>query len=381
MTKKTKGILFFSFAFVVISALAYFVASHLTEKPNKIEYIVTSTNGAPALESASSGANTVTTFRKGKVVEFDSIVGNWGVIDVNYKPTYVALSGLKPYAAPTGERPGPGQHFSTVTPEDISYTWSTNRIMERMPDIGLLRGKVGNPDLWFWGAAFLLLVCFAIATWAGSDLETWTWEYKMLYLLLILCSVCEVVYITASEEPLSFFSPDLVGWWQAVIRFAAVFVMLQLQLSLVITMLDKVENEAQYSFMVDTTSYVMWGGALAIAGLFVWSIFKSTPEWWYWLAAAAIVLLPLVAMLISAVRGREWEPLLVAAPLYIVCGFALMMSLSAMLIVLIALFVTYLLIRTALMFLGEGTSERKIDGTYHYVFPDGSSSPFNRFSW
>lgn len=58
-----------------------------------------------------------------------------------------------------------------------------------------------------------------------------------------------------------------------------------------------------------------------------------------------------------------------------------MVSLSVMLIVLVSILIAYLLVRTAMMFLGEGSLEQDANGVYHYVFPDGSTSMFDSFSW
>lgn len=380
MTTKTRGILYFSFVAAVILTLAYFVGRHI-RGVEKFAYIVTSSAGAPAQNEPLAGSRTVTTFPKNKVVEFDSIVGNWGVINVNYRPTFVALSAVKPFVPATIERPGPGQHCSPAREDELAYFWSTNRIMERLPDFGLLRGKAGNPDMWFWSGGFFLLICFAVALWAGEDFSSGIWEFKAVYILLLLSSVCEAVYLLASEEPLAFFSPDNVGWWSAIWRFGALFVVLMWQLSMVVAVLCKYEDDCRHGYLASWTSYLIWGGALCVTGVFVCAVFGQTPDWWYWIVCAFVVGFPLMSMAVSSGRGAEAGPLLVAAPFYIICGPVLMAVLSVMLIVIVTIFITYLLIRTALMFLGEGSLTRKVDGTYVFMFPDGSTSLHNRFSW
>ena len=380
MTTKTRGILYFSFVAAVILTLAYFVGRHI-RGVEKFAYIVTSSAGAPAQNEPLAGSRTVTTFPKNKVVEFDSIVGNWGVINVNYRPTFVALSTVKPFVPATIERPGPGQHCSPAKEEDLNYFWSTNRIIERLPDFGLLRGKVGNPDMWFWGAGFLLLIVLAVTIWAGEDFEGGTWEFAVTYVLLLLASVCEGVYLLSSEEPLSFFSPDNVGWWSAIWRFGALFVILMWQLSIVVCVLYEYQETFEHGYLASWISYIIWGGALCVTGIFVCAVFEQTPDWWYWIVCAVVIGFPLLAMAVSSGRCTRLGPLLVAAPFYFVCGTVLMVLLSVLLIVIVTIFITYLLIRTALMFLGDGTMKQKIDGTYVFMFPDGSTSLHNRFSW
>jgi|GEM_PF-4543708 membrane protein len=383
MTTKTKKTIFFIIAIIVIIVSGSLIGHHVyTQAEARIPYIVTAEDGVRAKRTMGKSSQTITVHRKGEILKFDSIIDNaWGVHTANFRTTYVPLNGVALCKPSDGQRPGPGQHYTPVTDAEFAYTWSTNRIIEHMPDFGVLRGKAGNADVWFWVGGFLLLITVLYGFWVGSDLSFNTWEFYFIGIMLMAVSVCQVVYLTSSEEPLAFFSPDNVGWWQAIIRFIAVFVALQLQLSLFVYLLEKIEKESKKGFLSDWVSYFIWGGSLVSVGIFVFGIFEEKPEPWYWYIAVAIIIIPVIALIISAIRGREVGPQLIALLLYIVCGGALMVSLSVMLIVLVSILIAYLLVRTAMMFLGEGSLEQDANGVYHYVFPDGSTSLFDSFSW
>lgn len=378
MPRAKSGLLFYSITTILLLGLAYLVAKNIFLPKTLEHYQVTNTSGAVVRSQANQTAKSLTKLNAGHKLVFDSISGNYGVISFNYKPAYVSLADVAMDTV-TATRPGPGQHV--VGPYGVYEIWTTNNIIAALPDFGFLRGKVANPDLWFWAAAFLLLFSYAIAFRTGRNLSVGSMEWKFLFVMMIGASACQFVYLTSSEEPLSFFSPDVVGWGWAIAHFVLVYIGLSLQLDLLCKMIYLVQRECLISFQARGISYYIWGGALVFAGLFVWDWFKATPPWWYWGIAGALIAIPLMAMLAAALKGREIEPVLTAMPLYAVCGTVLMLCLSIMTIVLVILILTYLMVRTALMFMGEGKLEKDQGGRFIYVFPDGSKSLFNRFSW
>lgn len=291
-----------------------------------------------------------------------------------------------PAAEPVSEaevRPGPGQHYTTVTPEDFWWQFSTNRIMERIPDIGLLRGRAGNPDVWFWLSLGLFAACFVLNFISDESDEYITdWIFWSVLGCFVAGSVSQALYILSSEEPLSFFSPDIHSVWRCAAVLVAMIIVVQAQFNLLVKLLNSIEYRTRKGFKSSWTSFFVWGTVVSLLGYFVTRVFNDKPEWWWWAGTAVLYAVPPVLMLLSSCIARDVRPLLIGVPLYVVGTLPLIFVVSVVSVVVLTIIIVCLIVRLAMFILGEGTLEYdKSGGRYLYVFPDGSKSLFDRHVW
>lgn len=350
-------------------------------------YIVDCNSTLSIRSAPDSSAPVVGSLSNGTKIYVEAFDGDWAEIKYNNNKAYIAAKYIKESeitaARRAGIRPGPGQHFSPVKKSDFSWQLSTNRIMERLPDFGILRGKVGNPDIWFWMAMGLFAIVFAINWFAN---ETYKFKTDKFFWSVLLCftlaSICELVYILSSEEPISFFSPDINTMGTAIFNFLALIILTQAQFSIMVKLLNSIEYRSSRNFMASWGSFFIWGAIIGMIGYFVTLVFENKPEWWWWLATGILYTVPIIAMLVSSCAGSDLRPLLLGIPLYIIGSIPLIFMMSIIAVALIFIVITYLMIRTALFFIGEGTLVKEnLTGQIYYIFPDGSRSLFDRHVW
>lgn len=369
------------FIILIISALTLSATS----------YKVTSTGELNIREGGASNAKVLGTLPPDTVIDVESVEGDWANFEYNGKKGYVAAKYIEivdpqTVSAAVGARPGPGQHVEPKCKYEIANQFSTNRIMEHLPDFGFLRGKAGNPDIWFWTAVGLVALCLILNFIFKDERGNYTdeWKFYIVLFCFIMLSVCETVYILSSEEPISFFSPDINSVFMSIVRFILLLIVMLEQFNILIGLLVHIEDHATHGFGADKVSWFIWCGVIGAIGYFITLLFKETPDWWWWTLTGGLVAVPILGMLLSSVRGRGWRSAVIGIPLYLISLTPLIFGMSIIAIGIIMVILTYFLIQVCAWALGDGTLERdRITGQYHYVFPDGTTSLFNRhtFNW
>ncbi|MDE6009535.1 MAG: SH3 domain-containing protein [Muribaculaceae bacterium] len=334
-------------------------------------------------------ATVLGTLSPGTIIEVKTVEGDWASLDYKGKTGYVATKYIETVDATSstvGARPGPGQHVEPKCKYEIANQFSTNRIMERLPDFGFLRGKAGNPDMWFWLAATLVAACIIMNIIFKDERGNYSdeWKFYAVLFCFMALSACEIIYLLSSEEPISFFSPDINSVFISVIRFILLFIVIQEQFNILIGLFVHIEDHAAYGFWADKISWFIWGGIIGAIGYFVTLLFQDSPEWWWWALTGGLVAVPIIGMLLSAFRGKGWRSAVIGIPLYLIALIPLIFGMSIITIGIIMVVFTYFIIQACSWALGDGTLERdRITGQYRYVFPDGTTSLFNRhtFNW
>ena len=347
-------------------------------------YTVSSSSQLNVRKTPSQSGSVVGKMAPGASVNVESIEKGWARIEYNGKTGYVSAQYLSPgnaaSASSSGLRPGPGQHIETTGPDDISRQFSTNRIMEHIPDFGFLRGKAGTPDVWFWVAFGLLTVCIGIKFFDEFDLST-DWCFYTTLVAFVGASICEIIYLLSSEEPLSFFSPDINPVFKAIASFILLVVMIMEQFNILVTLLVRIQDDAERGFMASYTSYFIWGGVIGLLGYFVTLFLHETTFWWWWPTCGFIVSIPVIAMLVSSFSRHGWKSGGIGIPLYIIGAIPIMIAVSVISIAVLFLLFVWFIISATAYFLGEGELRYDPYKGYYYAFPDGTTSLFNRYSY
>ncbi len=338
-------------------------------------YTVSSSSQLNVRNQPAQGGSVIGKMPPGTNVNVESIESGWAKIEYNGQAGYVSSKYLTPVnlssTVPSGARPGPGQHIETTAADDMVRYFSTNRIMEKLPDFGYLRGKAGNPDVWFWMAFSLLAICTGLKYYDKLNSD---WCFYTVLAAFIGAGICEVIYLLSSEEPLSFFSPDINSLFKAIASFIILLLVLMEQLSTFASLLVRIQKDADRGFMASYISYFVWAGVIGLLGYFFTLIIEDTPYTWWWPVFGVIVCIPIIAMIISSFSNGGWKSAVLGIPLYIIGSIPLLLCLTIVSIAIIFLLFTVLMISLLGSMIGHDGPELRYDKRwgYYYVFPDGT---------
>lgn len=335
-------------------------------------YKVSSASSLNIRDTSDKNGNVIGKLKSGEEIDVKSIENGWGKVEFGGNPGYVSMKYLvttDDAASIQSNRPGPGQHVEKLTNEDFLWQFSTNRILECLPDFGFLRGKAGNPDVWFWIAFALLVVCMVMNAIESSLIN----KYFFITLASFIgACICEVVYLLSSEEPISFFSPDINSLLKAIGSFILFIFMMTEQLNVMINLLVRVQSRVYRNFMASKTAWFVWPGAIGLVGYYVTRIGGQTPDWWWWTICGTPLIVPVIAMVISGLYRGGWRSLVIGIPVYLIGVVPIIIALSVIGIVLLIVTITLLLFTILFKVLDSPTYYFAYGNVYYILLPDGT---------
>lgn len=285
---------------------------------------------APSLnlrESPSARSAVVRELKKGNRLDLISEQNGWAQVRFRGDTCYVSAAHV--LLSTRGE--------TEAVPDWVSFEedydqwapmyrfFSTDRIMEALPDFGLLRGRLPvDPDVWFNIAFALLLITGVTFPVLGHRTRYGNLWYWGAYLLTMVISVSECLYLLSSPDPLGFC--DINNEWFGTALFYLLLCGLGLyqQLRLFSTVLFATQHDADFDFKAGwAVKLLMLVVLFFIASIVAYHFGTELPAW-AGRSVAAALLLPVVFMLYRAVRERDFLPLLLLLPFYVVAGAGLL---------------------------------------------------------
>lgn len=206
---------------------------------------------------------------------------------------------------------------------DLGYYFSTDRIMEAFPDIQIWKHNVPiDPDLCFDIAFWILLITGIAFPFIQGMINYGNVGYWAVYVLAMVTAACEIIYITASPDPLGFCDVNNVWWPKAWFFVLLVGLALYQQLKLFSTILFTTQEGAKFNFKAGWSVKLMMLCAVyfvvSVVAYFFDGIF---PEIWN-IAVLCLPLLPVLLMTYRAVRNVDVLTWIVLVPFYLLVGAA-----------------------------------------------------------
>ena len=178
--------------------------------------------------------------------------GEWAKINLNGKIRYVKSECLRPSQEmiEAGKVPAwqvPGEfHRSYHSP---AWYFSTDRIMEVLPPINILEGKVPfDPDKCFDIAFYLLMITFVAMLFMSGRIAYGNIWYWIFYAISMVIGVCELIYIFGSPDPLGYCDVENVSFIRALFYIFITGIALYQQLKLYSTMMFVAQEDTDFNF-------------------------------------------------------------------------------------------------------------------------------------
>lgn len=306
---------------ILIGMLSFFSSISLAE--NNVGIV-----NASALnlrKHPSGNSETVGKLMRGDTVEFVAIDKGWAEIVWQGDTCYASAQYITP-----GEESGDFGLPAWVNPDEGKGRWgsmghwfSTDRIMEALPDFGLLRGKLPfDPDACFHIAFWLLLLSAIVFPFLEDRIEFGNVWYWGCYAVALAISVCELLYFLSSPDPLGFCDTNNVWFVTALFYLLLCGLALYHQLRLFSTILFVTQRDADFDFKAGMAVKLMMLAVIYfIVSVVVFHFGEQFPEQVNY-CALGMLLLPVLLMLYRAAAERDVVPLLALLPFYCIAGAA-----------------------------------------------------------
>lgn len=247
---------------------------------------------------------------------------------------------------------------------DLGYYFSTDRIMEALPDIQIWKHNVPiDPDLCFDIAFWILLITGIAFPFVQGMISFGNVGYWAVYILAMVTAACEIIYITASPDPLGFCDVNNVWWPKAWFFVLLVGLSLYQQLKLFSTILFTTQEGANFNFKAGLSVKLMMLCAVyfvvSVVAYFFDGIF---PEKWN-IAVLCLPFLPVLLMTYRAVRNVDVLTWIVLVPFYLLVGAATLALYCLMGMVFAVLMFLFLVIQLC----GDDIVYGKKNGVWYYM--------------
>lgn len=276
-------------------------------------------------ESPSSNAEIVGKLTEGDTAEWISTENGWAKIVHQGDTCYVAAQyiTLSEEAEKAGLPAWANPEESKARWRTMGYYFSTDRIMEALPDFGLLRGELPfDPDICFHIAFWLLLLAGISFPFLRDSIEygnIWYWIY---YALTLIASACELLYLLASPDPLGFCDTNNVWFVTALFYLLLCGLALYQQLKLFSTILFVTQRDADFDFKAGLAPKLLLLAVIYfIVSIVAYHFGERFPEWLTY-SVLGLLALPVLFMAYRAVAERHFSPLLLLIPFYCIAGAA-----------------------------------------------------------
>lgn len=244
----------------------------------------------------------------------------------------------------------------------LGYYFSTDRIMEALPDFNILKGRtLLPPDRYFWIAVWLFIVLYVSFLLLRGNIRfgnAWFWLY---YLGIMALGILEISYVFGSPDPLGFCDINNVWWPKAWLYVFLIAFGLFGQMKMISYILFVVQSDRDFDFKAGWWTKIPMFGTLYFI---IWVVgyyfdFKYPPL--ANIIAGLVLCLPVVAMLIRSFINLDAVSVLVAAPFYLMTTAAILAlyCLVGMAIAVLAM------IDLVLMLCGENEYYGKIGGQWY----------------
>lgn len=277
-------------------------------------------------EDPSSTSAVVGKLTEGEEIELLAIDDGWAKIIYRGDTCYAAAEYLSPIqktdksGLPAWRNPDEGKG----TWGKMGYYFSTDRIMEALPDFGFLRGKLPfDPDRCFY-IAFVLLLLSGITFPFFEDRirysNVWYWIY---YIVTMVISGCELLYIFASPDPLGFCDINNVWFVTALFYFLLCGLALYQQLKLFSTILFVTQSDDDFDFKAGlSVKLIMLAVIYFMASIVVFHFGEHFPVWMNY-SVIGILLLPILLMCYRAIADRNVITFVILLLFYLIAGTAI----------------------------------------------------------
>lgn len=292
--------------------------------------------------------------------------------DTCYVKTRYLVPGNEETLANTPEWQHPGKRKNTYA--SINWYFSTDRIMEALPDFRILHDKLPfNPDYCLIIAVILLVIATIALFFMEDGLSFGDTNYWILYALAIIISACELIYFWGSRDPLGFCDINN-EWFVAVIcYFILIAYALNYQLKLFTTLLSKTEEDTGFTFGTGITMIAIFLCTVySVAYIILYHLDETMPSWLNW-AVLALAALPLLSMLYRAIISRRISPLFVLVPFYTVAGLATFTILAIIGTALVVVLATWFILSVLYFFI--------VNAADFKPYPPGFESEGHYISW
>lgn len=205
----------------------------------------------------------------------------------------------------------------------MGYYFSTDRIMEALPEFHFLKDRTPlDPGLCFDISIIILLitaVAYALVYDRIQYGNAWYWAF---YTLTIILSVCELIYVFGSPDPLGFCDINNVWWPKAWFFVLLAAFALYHQLRLFSTILFCTQSDADFDFKAGLGVKILMLGAI----YFIVTVVAYHFDWFLParvnLIALIVLCVPLILMTYRACHDLKFKPLLTLVPFYLTVGAA-----------------------------------------------------------
>lgn len=205
----------------------------------------------------------------------------------------------------------------------IGYYFSTDRVMEALPDFCLLQGRVPlDPDLCFDIAFWLLLVAGILIVFFDEGVSFGNVWYWFFYVSGMVIALCELYYVFASPDPLGFCDVNNVWWPKAWFYIFLVAAGLNQQVRIFATVLFATQADKEFDFKAGLSMKILLLGAMFFVVSVVAYHFDVIFPMKVNIVALIILCLPILLMLYRLLRGGSPLAFLLMVPFYAIMATA-----------------------------------------------------------
>ena len=207
----------------------------------------------------------------------------------------------------------------------LGYYFSTDRIMETLPDFNILKDKtIIPPDKCFWIAFWILLVVTVSFLFLKRNIRfgnIWFWIY---YCATMALSIFELMYVFGSPDPLGFCDVNNVWWPKAWIYIFLIAIALFQQIGVMTYILFVIQADRDFDYKAGWWVKLPFLGVLYFIIWVVGYYFDFEYPITAHIIAAAVLSLPLIFMLGRSIINLDIVSFLVAAPFYLIVSAAIL---------------------------------------------------------
>lgn len=332
------------------------------------ENMVIDVKEAGVRPKASVNGAFVGTLTRGTEVEVTEINGRWATIRYKGQDRYIEAAFLAPsprdIEAGNVEKwriPGPNQ----TSAGDLGWYFSTDRIMETLPPIDILYGRLPfDVDRCFTVAVALLLVSWVAMSFFRSRIRYGNVWYCLCYAVSIIIAVCELLYVLGSGDPLGYCDINNVGFGKALLRVGLSALALYQQLILFSTIMFATQRDRDFNFGAGWAVKLMMLVVIYFIVCVFWRHFfyMSFPPYVSFIALGLLAI-PIVAMVLRSIIEKDIATLVVILPFYVLMCAA---TLCIYCLIGISVAVLSFVLMLIMMFLNSDSYAVKYKGVWYY---------------
>lgn len=259
----------------------------------------------------------------------------------------------------------------------MGYYFSTDRIMEALPEFSFLKDMTpADPDLCFTISVWILIITAIAMFFLQGNIRFGNIWFWLFYAATMILSVCELIYLFGSPDPLGFCDINNEWWPRAWFYVFLTGLGLYQQLRLFSTILFTVQHDRDFDFKAGLCVKILLFGVLFFLFTVVAYYFDYSPHRGISLGVATTLLLPVILMLYRAIKNLDFKPLLVLLPFYLIAGAATLAMYCLIGMAVLVLAVIYI----AIMLCGDNKVYGKKGNIWYVMDYDTWSAHKNDFS-